>query len=237
MDRANRSEAAVENRLLAALPGSAYERLLPALEPVSLSLRQTIYEAEQPIEYVYFVRVGVISMVSVMQDGTIIEVATVGNEGMVGLPVFLGADTIAMHAFVQIPGAAMRMKATALREEVRNGGALAALLQRYTQALLIQIAQGAACNRVHSIEERCARWLLMTHDRVGADEFPLTQKFLSQMLGARRASVNRAARVLQQAGFIRYRRGQITILDREGLESAACECYTVIKREYERLYA
>lgn len=225
-----------ENRLLQALPRREYQRLLPDLEPVSLAAGQSIYEPNQAIPHVYFVQSGVISLVSRMEDRTVVEVATVGNEGMVGLPVFLGSDTIPLQAFVQIPGAALRMRSGRLREEAGNGNGLTALLQRYTQTLFVQVAQGAACNRVHSIEERCARWLLTTHDRVGADQFPLTQQFLAQMLGVRRAVVNRAARALQQEGLIRYRRGTMTILDRAGLEAAACECYAIIREEYARLF-
>jgi CRP-like cAMP-binding protein len=170
-----------------------------------------------------------------MEDGTVVELATVGNEGMVGLPVFLGGDTMPLKAFVQIPGDAMRMKADVFKDSVNQGSPLHGLLQRYTQALFNQVAQSTACNRVHSIEERCCRWLLMTRDRVESDGFPLTQEFLSQMLGVRRPSVSVVAAILQKAGLIRYSRGRITILDREGLEAAACECYAIIKQEFDRL--
>jgi CRP-like cAMP-binding protein len=223
------------NRLLAALPREEYERLLPQMEVVSLEFKQILYEMNQPIESVYFHRSGVTSLVALMEDGSVVELATVGNEGMVGLPVFLGAETTSIRALTQVPGEGVRMKAELLREEVRRDGALHDLLHRYTQALFHQIARGAACSRVHSVEQQCARWLLMTHDRVDADEFLLTQEFLSQMLGVRRASVNAVARILQKAGLIRYRRGKITILDRQGLEAASCECYRIISEEFTRL--
>jgi len=224
------------NRLLHALPRQEYERLLPLVQPVSLAFRERLYEKDRPIEHVYFVRTGVVSMVSLLEDGEIVEVATIGNEGMVGLPAFLGMDSISLETFVQVPGEGLRMRAAALQQEVAHGGALLRLLQRYTQAMFVQIAQGSACNRAHPTEERLARWLLMTQDRVGADQFPLTQEFMAQMLGVRRPSVNLTARVLQHAGLIRYGRGRITVLDREGLESAACECYGLIRREYDRMY-
>ena len=224
-----------ENRLLAALPQEDYQRLVPELETVQLAFRQVLYEAGQPIRDVYFLRNAVVSMISVMEDGTAVEFATVGNEGLVGLPVFLGAVTAPHQTFCQIPGEAARLRADVFRAEAQARSSLHDLAQRYTQALFSQVAQHASCNRVHSIEQRCARWLLMTHDRVGADEFPLTQEFLAHMLGVRRAGVNAAAGLMKKAGFIRYVRGRVTIVDRPGLESASCECYRVIKLEFERL--
>ena len=225
-----------ENRLLAALPQDEYERLVANMETVSLKFKQSVYEPNEPIEYVYFVKNGVISLLNVMEDGREVEVATVGNEGMVGLPVFLGADKIPGRAFSQIPGDARRMKANVFKDIVSPGSPLHDLLQRYTQALFNQIAQAAACNSLHSVEERMCRWLLMTQDRVEEDEFPLTQEFLSQMLGVRRPTVSMTASILQKAGLIRYSRGDITILDREGLEASSCECYGIIKVDFERLF-
>jgi CRP-like cAMP-binding protein len=225
----------VENRLLAALPRKEYERLLPKLENASLSYKESLYEADKPIEYVYFINSGVVSLIVIMEGGAIVEVGTIGNEGMVGISVFLGANTIPGKAIVQVPGDGMRMKSGTLRNEAKNGGPLHNVLRRYTQALLNQIAQSAACNRTHSIEQRCARWLLMTHDSVRSDEFLLTQEFLSLMLGVRRPSVSTVANKLQKAGLIRYSRGRITIVDRQGLESVSCECYRIIKEEYDRL--
>lgn len=226
---------AAKNRLLTALPLEEYERLLPNLETVSLPLKYVLYEPNEPIEHVYFPIHGVVSLVTIMEDGVAVEIATVGNEGMIGLPVFLGSEIIPMKAFSQIPGKGMRIKADVFKDLVNQGSPLHDLLQRYTQALFNQTAQSAACNRLHSIEERCCRWLLMIHDRVDSDEYLLTQEFLSQMLGVRRASVNMVASILQKARLIRYSRGRITILDRLGLEAASCECYARIKQEFDRL--
>jgi len=223
------------NRLLAALPRQDYERLRPSLEIVTSGIKDLVYEPNGPIAYVYFPLNCVFSLLTIMADGTAIEYATVGNEGMVGLPVFLGAETMPSRAYTQVPGEAVRMKAELFREAARPVGPLHDVLLRYTQALVSQLAQTAACNRLHSIEERCSRWLLMTHDRVAGDQFVLTQEFLGLMLGVRRQRVNAAAGLLQKAGLIRYRRGQITILDRQGLEAASCECYRVTRREFDRL--
>jgi CRP-like cAMP-binding protein len=224
-----------KNRLLAALPLEEYELLLPNLETVSLPLKYVLYEPNKPIEHVYFPIHGVVSLVTIMEDGVAVEIATVGNEGMIGLPVFLGSEIIPMKAFSQIPGKGIRIKADVFKDLLNQGSSLHGLLQRYTQALFNQTAQSAACNRLHSIEERCCRWLLMIHDRVDSDEYLLTQEFLSQMLGVRRASVNVVASILQKARLIRYSRGRITILDRLGLETASCECYARIKQEFDRL--
>lgn len=223
------------NRLLAALPAEERERVCARLEPVVLAFKQGLCEPDVPIAYVYFVERGVCSLVQDMIDGAVIEVSTIGPEGMVGLPVYLGAESMSSRVFVQLPGDALRVDAATFRDLAVPGSLLHLLLGRYTQALMGQMAQGVACNRLHSIEERCARWLLQTHDRVHADRFPLTQEFLGEMLGVRRASVNVAAGILQKAGFIRYSRGVITILDRDGLESASCECYRLVEAEYVRL--
>lgn len=231
------SDRAAGNRLLAALPGDEYTRLSPYLEAVALTFKQVLYASNEPIEYVYFVTEGVGSLLQYMSDGAAVETATVGNEGMVGLPVFLGVDATPGLAMVQIPGAALRMSSEVLRREVVPGSPLHALLHRYTQALMVQMAQGVVCNRLHPIDARCARWLLQTHDRVPGNEFPLTQEFLAQMLGARRAAVNEVAGELQQAGLIRYTRGSITVVDRQGLEEVACECYAIIRDVYDRVFA
>jgi CRP-like cAMP-binding protein len=223
------------NRLLSALPAREYKRLQPHLKPVELEFKQVAFNANVPIEYVYFPENCVISVLGLMPDGSAIEVATVGREGMTGLPVFLGAGQMPAQAFTQVPGRALRMSAAVLREQSQRLEGLHRLLEHYTQALFTQISQGAACNRLHALEERCARWLLMTHDRVGSDSFPLTQQFLSQMLGVRRAGVSEAASVLQREGLLRYNRGQLTVLDRPGLEAATCECYGIIRSEFDRL--
>lgn len=224
-----------ENQLLAILPTEEYERLAPSMEVVPLTFKQSLYAPNEPIQYVYFPKSGVVSLLTLMEDGTAVEVGTVGNEGMVGLPIFLGADKIPGEAMAQIPGEAWRMRISVFKDKVIPGSVLHDLLQRYTQALFNQISQIAACNRVHSVEERFCRWMLMTQDRVGSNEFPLSQEFLSHMLGVSRPSVSLSASILQKAGLIRYVRATMTILDREGLEASSCECYTIIKREFERL--
>ena len=216
------------NRLLDSLPRPDMERLRPHLEAVAVGVRHVIYEPNGPILHVYFPTGCVISLVTYLMDGSAVEMATIGLEGMVGLPIFLGTDTMPSRAFGQVPGDALRITAAALTAEIKRNGPLVRVLNRYTQALFNQVAQTTACNRVHLVEQRCARWLLQTHDRVGSDQFLLTQEFLAQMLGVRRSGVSAAAGSLQKAGLIRYARGRITVLDRPGLESAACECYGVI---------
>jgi len=223
------------NRLLSALPQEFYENMTPFLEKVSLPAREMLYESRKPIAHVYFPVNGVMSMLAEMEPETLVEVATVGNEGMVGLPLFLGATLTPGQAFSQVPGDALRMPADPFRNFIAEPGPLTRILHRYTQALMIQISQGTACNRIHPIEQRCARWLLLTHDRVGADEFSLTQEFLSQMLGVRRATVNHIASKLQASGHLSYSRGRMRILKRRGLESVSCNCYRVIRDEYDRM--
>ncbi|HEX4611124.1 MAG TPA: Crp/Fnr family transcriptional regulator [Urbifossiella sp.] len=223
------------NLLLAALPGEDLARLTPHLERLTLASRYPVYDAGGPIPHVYFPVDCVISLVSEMDGGRLVEVATVGREGVVGLPVFWGAGSMPLRAFAQIPGDAYRMPADAFRAATAAGGDLPALLLRYTQAVFHQVARSAACNRVHPVDRRCARWLLMSHDRVGRDRFELTQVFLGQMLGVRRSGVGEAAGALQRAGLIRYTRGRITVVDRAGLEAAACECYRVIRDEHQRV--
>ncbi|HVE78888.1 MAG TPA: Crp/Fnr family transcriptional regulator [Gemmatimonadaceae bacterium] len=229
------SGAAPRNRILAALPADEYARLAPRLELVPLELRHLVFDVDQPIEHVYFPEAGVVSIVSVMADGTAAETATVGYEGMVGLPVFLGTDRTASQAFCQVRGEAYRLTTPAFLQAVGESATLRAVLGRYAQALFTLVAQSSACNRLHPMRQRCARWLLMTHDRVGTATFALTQQFLSQMLGVRRATVTEAAGELQAAGLIEYAYGKITVRDRPGLERAACECYAITQREFARL--
>jgi CRP-like cAMP-binding protein len=225
----------VGNKLLAALSREECARLLPHLELVSLSSEQVLYEVNQPIEYAYFPIDGVCSLLNIMQDGQGIEAATVGNEGMVGVPLLLGSTQIPMQAISQIPGDALRMRADVFRREVYWGCTLHSLLLRYTQALMNQIFQTAACNRLHPVDKRCCRWLLMTRDRVESDEFPLSPEVLSQMLGVRRSSRAEVVATLGNAGLIRYQGGTMTLRDPQGLESSACECYQVLKQEFDRL--
>lgn len=223
------------NKILAALPAEEYERVLPHLKPVSLPLGEVLYETESRIRYVYFVDTGVVSLVTHMEEGSGVEVGLVGSEGMVGLPVPLGDDVSPNQAIVQIAGGAVRMEAAALRDALKGGGLLKVLLLRYVLAVLKQASQSAACNRSHHVAERLARWLLSCHDRVEGDELLLTQEFIAEMLGTRRAGVSEAAGILQGAGLLRYSRGHITVTDRKGLEEFACECYAVVRTEYDRL--
>lgn len=223
------------NRILAALPKAAYKRIMPLMERVLLENGHLAYDVDKPIQFVYFPLTGVFSLVTFMEDGEGVEVATVGNEGMVGLPLFLGVDRTSGKAFTQVPGDSLRMTAAAFKKQIRSREPLTQTLQLYTQALMVQISQGMACNGKHSIRQRCARWLLMTHDRIGAETFPLSQEFLALMLGVRRGGVNKVATELKQAGLIQYSRGVISILKRKELEDTSCECYRVIKKEFDRL--
>lgn len=223
------------NRLLAALPAGLARRLQQQMEPVTLALRMILYEPGTLITRVHFPDTAVISLLTLFEDGPSVEAALVGRDGMCGLPIFLGAESDATQALVQVPGSALRMTAQRFRGAVDNEPLLRDVLGRYTQILLAQMAQSAACNRLHPIHERCARWLLQTHDRVDEAEFPLTQEFLATMLGVRRAGVTVAAGMLQQAGFIRYGRGRLAVLDRDGLEGSACECYRPIVNVTNRL--
>jgi len=223
------------NDLIALLPVEEREKMLPHLEQLDIAVRQEVFQANRPIEHVYFPQTCVISIDTRMSDGVAVEIVAVGREGMVGLPVFLGGQQTPATGFCQVSGRSLRMGADAFRAAVADNPTFNAILLRYTQALLTQVSQSAACNRVHTIEERCARWLLTTHDSVHREFFELTQEFLAEMLGVRRPSVSIAASILQRAGFIRYSRGRVQVVDRAGLESAACECYGVITREYARL--
>lgn len=228
----------IQNKILAALSTKEYARLLPQLELVSLPLGQILYKTEDRIKYVYFPNSGVVSFVAHMKEGASIEVGLAGCEGMVGLPILFGDDISQNEAIVQIADGAMRMKASVLTEELkRDGGELEPLLMRFALALMKQVSQTAACNRNHHIGQRLARWLLTCHDRVNGDELKLTQEFIAEMLGTRRSGVGEAAVILQEGGLIRYSRGNITILDRAGLERFACECYTTVKVASDRLLA
>lgn len=222
------------NKLLAALPREALEQILPTLTHVPLPAGMVIYEPYAPITQVYFVLTGIISMVSEMREGTV-EVGTVGCEGMTGLPIVLAADTMPSRAFVQVPGEALRMEADDLVRAMEESPKLRRMIHRYVLALFDQTAQHAACNRLHGLEERCARWLLMTHDRVVGDVLLLKQQFLAEMLGVHRPAVTLAAGALQKAGIIRYSRGKVTVLDRAALENASCECYALVTRRIEEL--
>lgn len=215
------------NRLLSALPEEELARLRPHLEAVRLEQTVPIYEAGAPIGHVHFPTTGVFSLVTRMRDGSVVEVATVGNEGMLGVQAFLDGSVMPVGAFCQVAGEALRLGTDNFRREVGHESPLSSLLRRY--------AQTVAVIATHPIRQRCTRWMLLTHDRVDSDEFPLTHEFLAQMLGVRRASVTEVAGSLQKQGLITYRRGRVAVLDRAGLEAAACECYGVIRQEFESL--
>jgi CRP-like cAMP-binding protein len=225
----------MRNRLLAALHPEEDMQLRPYLERVSLGVKEMIYEPYQPIPYIYFPETVVTSILVIMSDGKASEVGLVGHEGMLGLPVFLGAETSSGRSFSQVPGESLRITAETFTEVLLRAGRLVQRLHRYMQALFTQVSQSAACNNLHMMAQRCSRWLLMTHDRVGSGEFLLTHEFLAAMLGVWRASVSAVAATLQQAGLIHYHRGQITMVNRPGLEAAACECYRIITTEYDCL--
>jgi CRP-like cAMP-binding protein len=231
------ASAILRNRLLSALPSSVYQRLSPYFEEVSLTQQQILYQSGELIEYVYFPHQASISLVLIMSNKATTEIGLVGNEGMVGLPVILGGESSTNHFIVQIPGTATKLPTSILQEEFKRGEELQQLLLLYTQAQLSQISQIAACQSHHVIEQRLARWLLLVRDCTGRDTLPLTQKFVSMMLGVRRASITEAAISLQQAEAISYSRGQIVIIDSQKLESSACECYSKIQNEYTRLLA
>jgi CRP-like cAMP-binding protein len=225
-----------ENRLLAALPAGEYISLLPRLESVHLRRGQVIQEPSDSVRYAYFLRTGMLSQAVLLEDGASVEVGTVGNEGMLGLSLFHASAVARTRTVCQLPSEALRLVASAFQELIRGSDAVHYLLHRYVQARYEQLIQTAACNRHHSTKARCARWLLTTQDRAQADRFPLTHEFLSGMLDVRRATITLTANALQQEGYIRYSRGQLTILDRPGLERTACECYRTIKQIYDRLF-
>jgi CRP-like cAMP-binding protein len=223
-----------ENRILSALPRAERAQVLDASRSVTLDVRSVLFEPGRPVDAVYFPTDGVISLVTPLHDGAIVEVATIGNEGIVGIPLVpLGG--LAVRAITQVAGYGLRLDAAVFLEWTERSHAFRSLIERYTQALFGQIAQAAACNRLHSSEERLSRWLLMSRDRVGSNDFMITQEFLGQMLGARRSTVSVSAGILQRAGLIRYKRGHVTIVDREGLEAVSCECYAVIREELDRV--
>jgi len=223
------------NRLLVHLPQDDQERLNRFLEPVVLEYKHELYNADERIEFVHFIESGVGSLVCTMANGQAAEVGTVGNEGLVGLPVLMGDDRAPSTMYIQVPGRGLRMNARAFREQLEQSQPMRAAMLRYAHVFFNQVAQTAACAHFHSLEQRCCRWLLMTHDRMPSDTFLLTHEFLAMMLGVRRAGVSLAAGALQRAGMIRYHRGRITILDRKGLEDCACECYAVSKAEFNGL--
>ena len=225
MPRANRPAAG--NRLLAALPRDDVARFFAALQPVPLAFRQVLHEVGAPLEHVYFIEHGIASVLTVIGDAGMSEVGMVGVDGMVGVAALLGAEVSAQRVIVQVPGAALRMDAAACKKAFDQSASVRAVVLRFVDAMLNLSAQTAACNQFHSIEQRCARWLLMTHDRLQSDVMPVTHKFLSSMLGVRRAGVTEIAGEFQRAGLIRYHHGEVTIVDREGIEAVACPCWPI----------
>lgn len=224
-----------ENRLLTSLPTRDYERLRAQLEPVELPFRFVLYKANTAITFVYFIEEGVGSLVSRMRNGDASEIGTMGNEGLVGLPILFGDDRAPTTTYMQVPGKGQRIKAGIFRDILAKSPSTQAAMLRYAHAFFNQVAQSAACSAHHALQQRCARWLLMTHDRMGSDQFLLTQEFLALMLGVPRTAVTGVAGALQKAGVIRYSRGRVTILDRPGLKARSCECYDVTKKEFDRL--
>jgi len=224
-----------QNYLLAALPTAEFDRIVPHLELVAMPLGEVLYESSGQLQHVYFPTTAIVSMHYVMENGASSEIAGVGNEGVLGISLFMGGNTTPSRAIVQTAGHGYRLKARLLMEEFNRGGVMQHLLLRYTQALITQVSQTAVCNRHHAVEQQLCRWLLLTLDRLPSNELTMTQELIASMLGVRREGITEAAGHLQQAGCIRYRRGHISVLDRSGLESRVCECYAVVKKEHDRL--
>lgn len=227
--------AARRNHLLGALPSADFERLLPHLELIELELDDVLYESGGRQHFVYFPTTSIVSLLSVMEDGASAEIAIVGNDGVVGVSLFMGGDTTPSRAVVQSAGHALRLHAPLLKDEFERYGPMMHLLLRYTQALITQMAQTAVCNRHHSIDQQLCRWLLLSLDRLDSNELSMTQELIANMLGVRREGVTEAAGHLQDAGLIHYSRGKITVIDRPGVEARCCECYQVVKTESDRL--
>jgi CRP-like cAMP-binding protein len=223
------------NRLLAALPDTELQRWLPQLEHVDLPLGHVLYESGATLSHVYFPTTAIVSLLYVLENGASAEIAVVGKEGIVGISLFMGGESTPNRAVVQSAGKGFRLSADSLKAEFNRAGAVLHLLLRYTQALITQMSQTAVCNRHHSLDQQLCRWLLLSLDRLAGDELVMTQELISNMLGVRREGVTEAAQQLQAAGLIRYARGRITVLDRDRLEKRSCECYAVVKKEYDRL--
>jgi CRP-like cAMP-binding protein len=229
------SHSPLQNHLLDALPRSDYERLTPHLELIPMKLGDVLYEPGIKMRHVYFPTTSIVSLLYVMEDGASAEIAIVGNEGILGISLFMGGETTPSRAVVQGGGFGFRLRAQLLKDEFARSGPMLRLLLRYTQALITQMSQTAVCNRHHSVDQQLCRWLLLSLDRLASNELAMTQELIANMLGVRREGVTEAAGKLQDAGLIRYRRGRITVLDRAGVESRSCECYQVVKSEFDRL--
>ena len=226
-----------QNHLLAALPAAEFERFAPHLQLISMPLGEALYESGGRLQHVYFPTTSIVSLLYVMEDGASAEIAIVGNEGILGISLFMGGETTPSRAVVQSAGHGYRLKSELLKEEFSRGGPVMRLLLRYTQALITQMAQTAVCNRHHSVEQQLCRWLLLSLDRLSSNELTMTQELIANMLGVRREGVTEAAGKLQRDGLISYKRGHITVLDRGRLEQEACECYAVVQKEFNRLLA
>jgi CRP-like cAMP-binding protein len=224
-----------DNQLLAALPEAEWQRWKPHLEPVTLTLGHVLYESGDTLGYVYFPTTAIVSLLYVMEDGASAEIAVVGMEGVVGVSLFMGGLSTPSRAVVQSAGQGFRLRALVMKDEFDRAGPVLHLLLRYTQALITQMSQTAVCNRHHSVDQQLCRWLLLSLDRLRGNELVMTQELIANMLGVRREGVTEGALKLQKAGLIRYARGRISVLDRAGLEQATCECYAVVKKEYDRL--
>lgn len=224
-----------KNQLLAALPADEWQRLLPELESVEIVLGQVLYESGSTMTHMYFPTTAIVSLLYVMENGSSAEIAVVGNEGLVGVSLFMGGESTPSRAVAQSAGLGFRLPAQVIKDEFNRAGPTMHLLLRYTQALITQMAQTAVCNRHHSLDQQLCRWLLLSLDRLQGHELTMTQELISNMLGVRREGVTEAAMQLQAAGLIRYSRGKISVLDRSGLERRTCECYAVVKKEYDRL--
>ena len=224
-----------KNRLLAALPESEWQRWRPQLEAVEMPLGEVLSESDRILDHVYFPLTAIVSLLYVMEDGASAEIAVVGNEGIVGVSLFMGGETTPSRAVVQSAGVGLRLKAQMMMDEFNRAGPVMHLLLRYTQALITQMVQTAACNRQHSLDQQLCRWLLLSLDRLEGSELAMTQELIANLLGVRREGVTEAVLTLQEAGLIRYTQGQITVLDRPGLEQRSCECYAVVKKECDRL--
>jgi CRP-like cAMP-binding protein len=224
-----------QNRLLAGVTPEEMARLQPGLQPVTLPLGKVLYESGEKLDFIYFPTTAIISLLYVMENGGTAEIGVVGNDGLIGIAIFMGGDTTPNRAVVQSAGRGFKMKSQLMKDEFTRGGRFHNLCLRYTQALITQISQTAVCNRLHSVDQQLCRWLLLSHDRLPTDRLIMTQDLIANMLGVRREGITHAAKRLQNEGYISYVRGDMTILNRKGLESQVCECYKVVQAEYNRL--
>jgi len=235
MPASAKSKPVRKNYLLASLEGEEFERILTIIEPIDFKLGEVIYESGDKMEYVYFPTTAIVSLLYIMEDGATAEIGIVGNDGVLGVTLFLGGDSTSSRAIIQSAGKMCRMKAADLMKEFKLGGRFQELLLRYTQALMTQISQTAVCNRLHAVEEQLCRWLLLSHDRLDSDKLVMTHDLISNMLGVRREGITLAAKKLAKKNLIKNTRGTIEVLDRRGLEETACECYQIVNAEYNRL--